>query len=230
MNLILEVVMKAGIIRGSFVAGVLGCLVVAAVSYGKDVLPAASPDTVLQALKDGNKRFTSGKMTHPSQSKERLTQIAKAQHPVAVVVSCSDSRVPPEIVFDQGMGDLFVVRTAGEVVKEVELGSIEYAVEHLHVPLIIVLGHKRCGAVEAAVKGGVAPGNIASIVELVKPAVDEAKNQKGDVLDNAVKINVRMVSEKIKSSEIVGHFTKEKRVKVVKGYYDLDDGTVTIME
>jgi carbonic anhydrase len=222
--------MKAKSIRSGLVAGVLGCLLIAVISYGKDVLPGASPDTVLQTLKEGNKRFTSGKMTHPSQSKEHLKEVAKAQHPVAVVVSCSDSRVPPEIVFDQGMGDLFVVRTAGEVVKDVELGSIEYAVEHLHVPLIVVLGHKRCGAVEAAVKGGAAPGNIASLVELVKPAVEEARKQKGDVLDNAVRINVRMVSEKIKNSEIIGHFMKEKRVKVVKGYYDLDDGIVTIME
>lgn len=222
--------MKTGIIRGGFIAGALGCLLIAAFSYGKDGLPGASPDAVLQALKDGNKRFTSEKPAHPSQSKERLKQVAKAQHPVAVVVSCSDSRVPPEILFDQGIGDLFVVRTAGEVVKDVELGSIEYAVEHLHVPLIVVLGHKRCGAVEAAVKGGAAPGNIASLVELVKPAVEEAKRQKGDVLDNAVKINVRMVSEKIKNSEIIVHFMKEKRVKIVKGYYDLDDGTVTIME
>ena len=222
--------MKTGVIKGSFVAGALGCLLIAAFSYGKDVLPGANPDAVLQTLKDGNKRFASQKMTHPSQSTERLKQVAKAQHPVAVVVSCSDSRVPPELVFDQGIGDLFVVRTAGEVVKDVELGSIEYAVEHLHVPLIIVLGHKRCGAVEAAVKGGTAPGNIASIVELIKPAVEEAKKQKGDVLDNAVKVNVRMVSEKIQKSEIIGHFMKDKRVKIVKGYYDLDDGTVTIME
>lgn len=222
--------MKAGIIKGSLVAGVLGFLLIAPFSYGKDALPVAGSENVFQTLKDGNKRFASGKMTHPSQSTQRVTQVAKAQHPVAVVVSCSDSRVPPEIVFDQGIGDLFVIRTAGEVVKDVELGSIEYAVEHLHVPLIIVLGHKRCGAVEAAVKGGVAPGNIASIVELIKPAVEEAKKQKGDVLDNAVKINVRMVSEKIKNSEIIGHFVKEKRVKVVKGYYDLDDGTVTIIE
>jgi len=222
--------MKKGIVRCGFVAGIVGCLLVAVISYGKDLIPGGNPDTILQALKDGNKRFVSQKMSHPSQSKQRLAEIAKAQHPVAVVVSCSDSRVPPEIIFDQGMGDLFVVRTAGEVVKDVELGSIEYAVEHLNVPLVIVLGHKRCGAVEAAVKGGHAPGNIASLVELVKPAVEEAKKQKGDLLDNAVRINVRMVSEKIKTSEIVGHFMKEKRVKVVKAYYDLDDGTVTIME
>ena len=222
--------MKKGIVRCGFVAGIVGCLLVAGISYGKDPKPAGNPDTVLQALKDGNKRFVSQKMSHPSQSKQRLTEVAKAQHPVAVVVSCSDSRVPPEIIFDQGMGDLFVVRTAGEVVKDVELGSIEYAVEHLNVPLIVVLGHKRCGAVEAAVKGGHAPGNIASLVEQVRPAVEEAKKQKGDVLDNAVKINVRMVSEKVKNSEIVGHFTKEKRVKIIKAYYDLDDGTVTVME
>ena len=222
--------MKISIAKGSLVAGMLGCLLIAGSSYGKDSLPGTNPDAVLQALKDGNRRFVSQKMSHPSQSKKRLMEVAKAQHPVAVVVSCSDSRVPPEVVFDQGLGNLFVVRTAGEVVKDVELGSIEYAVEHLRVPVIVVLGHKRCGAVEAAVKGGEAPGNIASLVELVRPAVEEAKKQQGDVLDNAVRINVRMVSEKIKSSQIIGHFVNEKKVKIVKGYYDLDDGTVTITE
>jgi carbonic anhydrase len=122
-----------------------------------------------------------------------------------------------------------VVRTAGEVVKDVEVGSIEYAVEHLNAPLVVVLGHKRCGAVEAAVKGGSAPGKIGSVVELIKPAVEKAKGMKGDLLDNSVRINVGLVAERIRDSEVIAHFMKEKRLKIVKAYYDLDDGKVTIL-
>ena len=204
------------------------CLAVAGFSLGKDEGPGVSSSQALKALQDGNARFTAQKMVHPRQSGERVKETAKGQHPVAVVVSCSDSRVPPEVVFDQGVGDLFVVRTAGEVVKDIEIGSIEYAVEHLHAPLIVVLGHKRCGAVEAAVKGGSAPGSIGSLITAIKPAVEEAKKGKGDVVDNAVRINARMVSEAIKKSEIVKHFMKDKGLTIVEAYYDIDDGTVTV--
>jgi carbonic anhydrase len=189
-----------------------------------------SADAALKMLREGNGRFVSEKMKHSGQSMKRVVELAKAQYPVAVVVSCSDSRVPPEIIFDQGLGDLFVVRTAGEVVKDAELGSIEYAVEHLGTPLVIVLGHKRCGAVEAAVKGGHAPGNIATLVDFIKPSVEQAKMQKGDVVDNAVRINAGVVADKIKGSEIIQHLVKEKGVKIVKAYYDIDDGKVTILE
>jgi carbonic anhydrase len=221
--------MTKSILWNGLAVGILACVLCSPVSYGKDVSPGGNPDRSLKVLTDGNARFAAQKMKHPGQSMERRAHVAKGQNPVAVVVSCSDSRVPPELLFDQGLGDLFVVRTAGEVVKDVEVGSIEYAVEHLNVPLVVVLGHKRCGAVEAAVEGGSAPGKIGSIVELIKPAVEQAKKLKGDVLDNSVRINVGLVADRIRDSEVITHFMKEKRLKIVKAYYDLDDGKVTIL-
>ena len=138
--------------------------------------------------------------------------------------------MPPEIIFDQGLGDLFVVRLAGHVLNDEALGSIEYAVEHLGVRFIVVLGHERCGAVDATVKGGEAPGYIGSIVKAIKPAVDKAKNQPGDLLDNAIKANVTMVVEQLKSSApILESFVKKGSLKVIGARYDLDDGKVTIV-
>jgi carbonic anhydrase len=152
--------------------------------------------------------------------------LAQSQSPFAIIVSCSDSRVPPEILFDQGVGDLFVIRSAGQVVTEVGLGSIEYAVEHLGVNLIMVLGHERCGAVKATLAGGEAPGSIGSIVKIIKPAADKAKEQGGDILNNAIQLNVKMVAEKIAASPVIRHALGEGKLKVVKGVYDLDEGMV----
>ncbi len=111
-------------------------------------------DQALNALMEGNARFVSGNVCHPNQNDESLAKAVSGQQPFAVIVSCSDSRAPPEILFDQGIGDIFVVRTAGEVMDNATIGTIEYAVEHLHVPLIVVLGHDDCGAVKAAIEGG----------------------------------------------------------------------------
>lgn len=227
-----EVTMALRAVRNAFVTGIAGLLLAAGHCYGDGVGEGAdwTADEAIKLLKEGNERFVSGTMTWPEQSKKRRKAIGQRQKPFAVVVSCSDSRVPPEVVFDRGLGDLFVVRTAGEVVKEVELGSIEYAVEHLHAPLVVVLGHKRCGAVEAAVKGGEVPGNIAALVNLIKPAVEEARKQKGDLTDNAVRANTKVVADSIGGSAIITHLMKEKRARIVRAYYDLDDGTVTILE
>ena len=112
--------------------------------------------------------MSSNKMTHPHQNGQRRTETAAGQHPFAIVLSCSDSRVPPEMVFDQGFGDLFVVRTAGNITDDVAMGSLEYGAEHLHVPLIVVLGHEHCGAVEATLQGGEAPGHIGKIVPSIR--------------------------------------------------------------
>jgi carbonic anhydrase len=124
-------------------------------------------DQALQKLTEGNARFISCNVTHPGQSKERLQELVSGQHPFAVVVGCSDSRVPPEIIFDQGLGDIFVVRTAGKVLDNAVLGSIEYAVEHLSVPLVVVLGHDSCGAVKAAVEGGTVPDHLDRLVKFI---------------------------------------------------------------
>jgi carbonic anhydrase len=152
------------------------------------------------------------------------------QKPIAVIVSCSDSRVPPELVFDQGLGDLFDVRTAGHVVGDMELGSIEYAAEHLGTPLIVVLGHERCGAVTAAVSGGEAPGHIPAVVKAIAPAVAETKSAGGDAVENAMRANVRDTVRALRSSDpVLSHLVHEGKLKVVGGRYDLDTGQVEIL-
>lgn len=187
-------------------------------------------DESLQKLIAGNQRFVESKMFHSNQSAERRDEVAKEQHPIAVIVSCSDSRVPPEILFDQGLGDLFVIRSAGNLVDDIGLGSIEYAAEHLGVQLIIVLGHERCGAVSAAVQGGEAPGHIAKLIEEINPAVEKAKKQSGDLLDNAVLSNIKIVVEQLQNSEpILKEFVHDKKLNIVGARYDLDDGVVTIV-
>lgn len=180
-----------------------------------------APDA-LTRLERGNARAAAGRPRHPNISSARRLEVAKGQHPFAVVVSCSDSRVPPEVVFDQGIGDLFVVRTAGNVVDDVALGSIEYAVEHLGPSLIVVLGHERCGAVTAAIGGGEAPGHVAKIVEAIRPAVESTANVEGDRVDAAARENVRRVAEAIESDAPVA----ERHATVVGMLYDLDTGRV----
>jgi carbonic anhydrase len=201
----------------------------AAITEKKESAPHAESgaEDPLKKLKDGNLRFVKGTMRHPNQSGERVKETAKGQHPFAIVVSCSDSRVPPEVLFDQGVGDLFVVRTAGEVVQAVDIGSVEYAAEHLHAPLIVVIGHKRCGAVEAAIKGGHVPDNIREIAKLIAPAVERAKGMKGDLFDNAVRINAENVARAIEKSPVIEELLKEQKIRLVTAYYDIDDGTVS---
>jgi len=188
---------------------------------------AQSADSSIKKLVDGNKRYVENKPTHQNQTAKRREEVANGQKPFAVVITCSDSRVPPEILFDQGIGDLFVIRTAGNIVDDIGLGSIEYAVEHLKVPLVVVLGHERCGAVDATVKGGEAPGHIKALVSNIVRAVDKARTKKGDLLENSIKQNIDNVVEQIsKSKPILEEFVHEKKIKVVGARYDLDDGAV----
>jgi len=191
---------------------------------------AVSGDLAQQKLIDGNKRYVDAKPSHPNQTAQHRSEVAKGQHPFAAIVSCADSRVPPEILFDQGLGDLFVIRLAGNILNDAALGSLEYAVEHLGVKYIMVLGHERCGAVDATLKGGEAPGHIGSLVNAIQPAVEKAKNQPGDPLDNAVRANVTMVVQQLKSSEpILEGRVKKGDLTVIGARYDLDDGVVAIL-
>jgi carbonic anhydrase len=187
--------------------------------------------TPLDTLKYGNARFVAGRLEHGNQSADRRTEVAAGQHPFAVIVSCSDSRVPPEIVFDQGLGDLFVVRLAGNVIDADALGSIEYAAEHLHVPLVVVLGHDKCGAVQAAVDASQSdsevPGHIADVVAAIKPAVADAKGESGDLLDNAIDANIRRVVTQIRTSEPgLKEEVEAGKLTVVGARYKLDGGQV----
>jgi carbonic anhydrase len=192
-----------------------------------------SSEQAIQKLMEGNARFVSGNVTHPDQSTDRRTELVSEQHPFVIIVGCSDSRVLPEIIFDQGLGDVFVVRTAGEVMDNVTLASIEYAVEHLNVPLIVVLGHDSCGAVTAVIKDEEVLGHLGSLVNFIQPAVDEAKvegNEK-QLLNNSINNNVKNVVKELNTSKpILSEKVKEGELKVVGACYHLDNGTIEILE
>ncbi len=191
----------------------------------------ANADQAMARLLEGNRRFAEGKSTDEDRSVQRRLELTKSQKPFAIIVSCSDSRVGPEVVFDQGLGDIFVIRTAGEVLDAPGLGSIEYAVEHLGSPLIVVLGHQSCGAVSAAVESGNAPGHIDALVKAIRPSALETKGMPGDHIDNAVRANVRRVVRQLKKSgPIISESVHKGKVKVVGAYYDLSSGTVTVLE
>jgi carbonic anhydrase len=195
-----------------------------------------SPDEALRRLMDGNLRFVAAKPAQERQGAKlvkRRTELANGQSPFAVVVCCSDSRVPPELVFDQTLGDIFVVRTAGEVVDPVALGSVEYAVEHLGSSLIVVLGHQRCGAVSAAVAGAAAtePGHIPDVLKAIQPAVDQVKGKPGDAVDNAVRAQALDVARQLQTSgPIISKRVQSHELKVVGAYYDLDTGKVELLK
>ena len=202
------------------------------VAAASDESSKIAGDEALKMLMDGNARFVSGSTTHPNQSQERLAEVVSAQHPFAIVVGCSDSRIPPEIVFDQGVGDIFVIRTAGEVMDNATLGSIEYGVEHLNISLVMVLGHDSCGAVKAAVVGGEAPGHIAYLIEAIDPAVKSCEaNDEEDLLNCSIDANTAMVVEQLKSTEpILSEYVDEGKLQVVGARYHLDDGSVELLE
>ena len=184
----------------------------------------------LQALIDGNKRFAAMKPAHPNQDKGRRDEVKGGQKPFAVIVGCSDSRIPPEILFDQGIGDLFVIRLAGNIVDDTALGSIEYAADHLGTRLIVVLGHSKCGAVTATAQGGEAHGHIGRIVQLIIPALERAKGKPGDLADNAIRENALLVTAAIASSKpILSKMVEKGKIAVVPLYYDIDTGVVELL-
>lgn len=193
-----------------------------------------TPDEALTRLLEGNKRFVANRMFHPNESLEQRAKLATGQWPFAAVLGCADSRVPPEIVFDHGLGDIFTVRVAGNIVEDAGSGSMEYAVEHLGVSLIVVLGHERCGAIKATIEAmetqGEVPGHIVELVKKLKPAVDASKSQPGDKVDNAVRENAkRMTAELTNMEPILKEKVKEGKLKVVAMRYDLDTGVVELL-
>lgn len=198
---------------------------VRAAELGKDI----SPDVALQMLMEGNQRFIEHHPQYPDQSESRLHEVALEQHPFATILCCADSRVPVELVFDQGVGDIFDVRIAGNIATPEVIGSIEYAVVLLGTPVLMVLGHERCGAVTAAVKNKPLPGDISTFVKAIQPAVEKVKGKSGDVVDNAVIANVYQQIERLKQSPLLRERLESGQLKIVGGRYDLDTGRVSIL-
>lgn len=196
---------------------------------------AMSPDEALEKLKQGNQRFVSAPQLCEADMISTRDAVAKGQSPWATVLTCADSRVSPELLFGGvGMGELFVCRNAGNIADDDVLGTIEYGAEHLGSPLIVVLGHERCGAVSAACevaeKGTELPGFIGKMVEGILPAARSQLGKAGDFVDNTVIENARLMAEKIGTqSEIVSHLVHEGKVKIVYGRYDLDSGEVQLL-
>jgi len=189
------------------------------------------PDQVLRQLLEGNRRYAAYGPTL-NESPRRRIEVAQRQQPFATVFSCVDSRVPPELVFDQGLGDLFVIRTAGQVLDKAVLGSLEFGVQALHIPLLIVLGHQRCGAIRAAIdvlgRRGVAEAEIEYLVEALAPSVERGKLAGGDVLDQAVRAQIESMVVRLKRSPILAAAVEAGTLKIVGAYYNLDTGVVEL--
>ena len=205
--------------------------------------PAVSrmtPDQALDLLREGNRRFRGGTPVHPEAiSREQRVALADAQRPFCVLVGCSDSRVPPELLFGRGLGELFIVRNAGNVVDLAAMGSIEYGVLVLGVPLVVVLGHERCGAVKAALdvvqNDTIYPGSIGQMIEPIIPAVLQASrpgaSEGDDLLDRSVRANVRRIVQRLRTTEqMLIEPQREGRLKIIGARYDLDDGNVEFFE
>lgn len=188
---------------------------------------SSAAGTALDALIEGNRRFAAGASAHPNHDPGRRSEVAKGQHPRAAIVACSDSRVGPEIVFDQGLGDIFVVRTAGNLIDAIGLGSLEYAAAHLGVPLIVVVGHSRCGAVKAAAESSTAAGCLSAVVSALAPSIERMRGCPGDLLEAASRENVRSTVAALERCEpVIRRLVEEGKLRVTGMFYDIERGTV----
>ena len=223
---------------GALLAGGLagtGLIGSATAAAGEQAPAVPGPRAALRLLMAGNRRWVTGRAVHPHQSVAWRHHVAPHQEPFAVVVSCIDSRVPPEIVFDRGLGDMFIIRTGAQTLDgRVVLGSIEYGpVAYPSARLMVVLGHQRCGAVEAAIKvitgGGRAPGDIQALVNALRPAYRAAVGQPGDLLDNMVRAQTRLAVQRLKADRLLRHLIATEGLMIVGGHYLLDSGEVQLL-
>ena len=192
--------------------------------------PTMPANQALKLLLEGNQRFVAGQLEHPNQTPDRRAEVAKGQHPFASVLACSDSRTPPEIIFDRGLGDIFTVRVAGNVADKVVIESLDYSVKHLGVRVVMVLGHRRCGAVIAAVEGHEEEGDVGPMLGELRPAVAASKGMPGDPIENAVRENVKLVMKNLATSSELSAMVKSGELKIVGGIYDLDTGTIEMLK
>ncbi len=221
-------------LRALILAAVATTLMVARVAsaaeHGAGVAAGVAAGEALRMILEGNQRFVAAKMEHPHQTPARRDEIAKRQHPFAAVLACADSRTAPEILLDRGLGDIFVVRVAGNVADQVVIDSLDYSVTHLGVRLVMVLGHRRCGAVIAAVEGHEQAGDVGPMLSELRPAVEAAKKMPGDPIENAVRANVELVVANLANSKELGPMVKSGKLKIVGAIYDLDRGKIEMLK
>lgn len=203
-------------------------------AFAAGATTSVTADEAIARLKAGNAKYLSAPQLCAADLAKQREQVAKAQTPWATVITCSDSRVPPELLFGGvGLGELFVARTAGNTADTATMGTIEYGAEHLGIPLIVVMGHERCGAVAAACqvveKKAKFPGAIGALVSAIVPAAQAVYKKPGDFVDNAVRENAKRTAAKVGGSAIVSHLVKAGKVKVLAARYDLDDGKVEFL-
>jgi len=196
--------------------------------------PRLPADEALARLLEGNERFVTNRERHPNRGAELRLQLAEAQHPFAAIVGCSDSRVPPELLFDEGLGDLFVIRNAGNIVDAITLASVEFAVDHLGVSLVMVLGHESCGVITAAVAvardGGEVRGHLWTLIDAVHPALEKAGTHGDDAIDAAVIAHIGLQVDRLRAADpIVTRAVRAGTVQVVGARYDIDRGRVELV-
>jgi carbonic anhydrase len=188
-----------------------------------DAPPPTDPKAALAELQAGNARFAAGEVLQPRRELDRLKQLGDGQKPYAAILGCADSRVPTEIVFDEGFGDLFVVRVAGNIATAVEIASLEYAIAVLGVRVLLVLGHGNCGAVKAAMSGAAVPGQISTLFQHIVPGIDRTKD-----LSTAIAANVRAQAAKLRdTSPVIGQSLKDGKLVLAGGVFDFGSGRVT---
>lgn len=218
-----------GFVGTSLLATVLGTNLIEPqpVAAKNDLTPAQS----LAKLMTGNKRFVQMKRSNPNQDIVRLQEVAKGQNPFAAVLSCADSRVPVEIIFDQGLGDVFVCRDAGNIATTETIGSLEFGTLVLGAKVLMVIGHESCGAVIATMKGSKVPGSIGAVLESIEPAVSNFKGQQDskEAIKKATNANVLYQIQKLKKSPVLAELIAQDKLKIVGAYYDLDTGEITLL-
>lgn len=217
--------------QGIFLIVCIICVMLISLN-GNETVPS---DAAFNKLKEGNTRFVNGKSTHSNISSDvRKETSENGQHPYATIISCSDSRVPVEYIFDAGIGELFVVRVAGNVVDTDEIGSIEYGIGHLHTPILVVLGHTKCGAVTAVVNNASLSGSIPKLVDNISPAVAKAKqrvkthnHESHDIVDLSIEMNVwQSIEDLLKNSHEAVELVKERKLKILGAIYNIESGEV----
>ncbi|MCE7985175.1 MAG: carbonic anhydrase [Caldilinea sp. CFX5] len=196
--------------------------------------PVQNPQEALERLVAGNQRYATNRSLPVNESSQRRTEVAQGQKPFATIFSCVDSRVPPELVFDRGLGDLFVIRTAGHVIDEAVLGSLEFGVAELQIPLLMVLGHASCGAVKATLEavehGAEAPASIGYLVNGIKPAIELAASQADFSLDTCINTNVTLTVNRLRETPLLAEAVAQGQLLIVGARYNLETGAVEMIE